>query len=221
MATKCKNQLHFYLFKIHSLTGIAPIGVFLVVHLSLNSFRTVSVEQYRFSIDIINNLPFLLLIEIGLIYVPLLFHSAIGFYIICKGESNFLRYPYPRNGLYTLQRYTGGVVFVFLVYHIATTVVPKWTENKHLLDAGPFLIGLMNEEFHSWTGRIIYIIGILSATFHFTNGLWGFCVSWGILNGRNSQRNGALAFTLVGIILIFLGLATVFEFSANPIPAKV
>ena len=155
MNEETKNQLHFFLLKIHSLTGIIPIGAFLVVHLSLNSLRTVGVEQYRFSIDIINNLPFLLGIEIIFIYIPLLFHSFMGFYIIWNGQSNFVRYSYPRNGLYTLQRWTGAIVFVFLVYHIGTTVGPKWIQGKHLFEAGPFLINLMNEEFQSWTGRVL------------------------------------------------------------------
>ena len=221
MDEKIKNQFHFFLLRIHSLTGIVPIGFFLVVHLGLNSLRTVGVDQYRFSIDIINNLPFLLGIEIFFIYFPLLFHSFMGFYIIGKGKSNFMLYPYPRNGLYTLQRWTGAIVFVFLVYHIGTTVGPKWMEGKHLFEAGPFLINLMNEEFQSWTGRILYVTGILSATFHFANGLWGFCVSWGILTGRNAQRNGAFAFALVGLALTFWGLSTVLEFSLHPIPAKV
>ena len=221
MDNKIKNQRYFYLLKIHSLTGVVPIGVFLILHLGLNSLRTVGVEQYRLSIDIINNLPFLLGIEIIFIYIPLLFHSFMGFYIILNGKSNFMRYIYPRNGLYVLQRWTGAIVFVFLIYHIGTTVGPKWIEGKHLFEAGPFLINLMNEEFQSWTGRLLYTVGILSAAFHFANGLWGFCISWGILAGSSAQRNGAYVFALVGLVLTFWGLATVIEFSLHPIATKV
>ena len=120
-----------------------------------------------------------------------------------------------------LQRWTGAIVFVFLTYHIATTVGPKWMEGKHLSEAGPFLINLMNEEFQTWTGRVLYFVGILSATFHFANGLWGFFISWGVLVGRNAQRNGAYAFALVGLVLTLWGLATLLEFSLHPIPAQV
>ena len=88
------------------------------------------------------------------------------------------------------------------------------------VEAAPFLIGVMNEEFQTWTGRIIYLIGIMSATFHFGNGLWGFCISWGIIVGPKAQRNAGIAFMLVGLLLTVLGLATVVEFSLNPVPVE-
>ena len=54
--------------------------------------------------------------------------------------------------MYTLQRLTGGVVFVFLAYHVGTTVVPKLWFGHHLFDAAPFLIDIMNDTFTTWTG---------------------------------------------------------------------
>ena len=220
MIKPTRDQTHFLLFKAQSLTGLIPIGLFLVFHLSINSLRTVGVLQYQLSIDLINNLPFLLWIEIGFIYIPLLFHSAMGFYITFAARINVFRYNYARNWMYTLQRLTGGVVFVFLVYHMATTVGPKLYYGKVLFLAAPFLIDVMNEEFGSWAGRIIYLVGILSATFHFTNGLWGFCISWGLIIGPQAQRNASVLFMLFGLGLTVIGVATVWEFSVNPLPVE-
>lgn len=220
MSKISREDLHFLFLKIHSLTGIVPIGIFLTFHLSINSLRTVGALQYQLSIDLINNLPFLLLIEIGFIYIPLLFHSLVGFYITFGGKINVIRYRYPRNWLYTLQRLSGAVVFLFLIYHMATTVVLKMYYGKHLFLAAPFLIDAMNTVFQTWTGRLLYLIGIFSATFHFANGLWGFCVSWGIIIGPAAQRNAGIVFMLVGLALSFLGLATVVEFSLHPIPVN-
>ena len=220
MDFRIPDRYHFLLLKLHSLTGIVPVGLFLVGHLALNSLRTVGATQYQIGIDLINNFPFLLLIEIFGIYVPLLFHSLVGFYLIYFSQPNLKVYRYPRNALYNMQRATGVIVFVFLVYHVATTFVPKMFYGKHLFEAAPFLIDLMNQEFETWTGRIIYLIGITSATFHFANGLWGFCVSWGIIVGRTAQRNAGLAFAFVGLVLTFWGFATVWEFSINPVSVK-
>ncbi|MFQ5672319.1 MAG: succinate dehydrogenase [Nitrospinales bacterium] len=214
-----KDRLHFLLLKLHSLTGILPIGLFLVFHLGFNSLRTVGVTQYRFGIDLINNTPFLIWIEVFVIYIPLLFHSFMGFYIAYLGKTNVFRYRYARNWMYTLQRVTGAIVFVFLIYHMGTTVVPKMIAGKTLFAAAPFLIDIMNGEFHDWQGRVIYLVGIVAATFHFANGLWGFCVSWGIIIGRNAQRNAAIVFMLIGLVLTAMGVATVAEFSLNPLPA--
>ena len=218
MAKITQDQAHFLLLKINSLMGLVPIGVFLAFHLGINALRTVGPLQYQLSIDLINNLPFLFGIEVAFIYTPLLFHSLMGFYIYFSGKRNVVHYGYPRNWLYTLQRISGVIVFAFLIYHLGTTVAPKLFYGKHQFLAAPFLMDIMNAEFQTWSGRIIYMIGITSATFHFANGLWGFCVSWGIIIGRNAQRNASVVFTMVGLALTFLGFATVLEFSLNPIP---
>ncbi|QPJ66659.1 MAG: succinate dehydrogenase [Candidatus Nitrohelix vancouverensis] len=215
-----KDQIHFLILKTHSLTGLIPVGAFLVIHLTVNSLRTVGVWQYQLSIDLINNLPFLIWIEIGFIYVPLLFHSLVGFYIYRGGKRNTAVYRYPRNYLYTLQRLSGAVVFAFLIYHMGTTVAPKLLYDKGGFEAAPYLISIMNTEFESWLGRIIYFIGISAAAFHFANGLWGFCISWGILLGKNAQRTMGYAFLLVGVVLFVMGMATVAEFSLNPIDVQ-
>lgn len=212
-----RQQFHFLMLKLHSLTGLVPIGAYLVVHLSVNSLRTVGVLPYQLSIDVINNLPFLVWIETIFIFIPLLFHSFMGFYISKSAHYNAIRYRHPRNWLYTLQRLSGGVVFVFIVYHVGTTVVPKWTNGAHYFEAAPFLIDVLNMEFSTWTPRIIYLIGIFSATFHFSNGLWAFCISWGVVVGPQAQRNAAILFSLLGLGLTAMGIMTVVEFSIHPV----
>jgi succinate dehydrogenase / fumarate reductase cytochrome b subunit len=220
MGTLPKGHVHFLLLKFHSLTGLIPIGLFLTFHFLINSLRTVGVLPYQWSIDVINNLPFLIWIEIFFIYIPLLFHSFMGFYITQVAKLNIIRYRYPRNWMYVLQRLTGAVVFVFLIYHLGTTVAPKLWYGHHLFEAAPFLIDVMNQEFAAWTGRIIYLVGILSATFHFSNGLWAFCISWGIIVGPRAQRNASIVFMLFGGALTVLGFATVLEFSLHPMDVE-
>lgn len=220
MGNISKSQAHFFLLKLHSLTGLVPIGLFLTFHLAINSLRTVGALPYQLSIDAINNLPFLFWIEILFILIPLLFHSVMGFYIAWIAKINVVRYRYSRNWIFMLQRLTGGIVFVFLVYHVGTTVVPKIWNGHLLFDAAPFLIKVLNQEFATWTGRIIYMVGITSATFHFANGLWGFCISWGLIIGPRAQRYASIMFMLFGGVLTVLGLATVLEFSLHPVEVE-
>jgi len=217
MDQRTRDQIHYLILKTHSLTGLIPVGAFLVLHFSINSLRTVGVWPYQISIDIINNLPFLILVEVGFIIIPILFHSLVGFYIYFSGKPNPFRYNYPHNWMYTLQRISGAIIFVFLIYHLATTVVPKIRYGNIQFAAAPYLIDIMNQEFKTWDGRIIYAVGIIAATFHLSSGLWGFCVSWGILIGRRAQRNAGYVFALFGLVLTIMGLATVLEFSLHPV----
>ena len=58
MVIPSKDELHYLFLKLHSLTGILPIGAFLVIHICVNSLRTVGVWPYQLSIDAINNPAF-------------------------------------------------------------------------------------------------------------------------------------------------------------------
>ena len=80
MAIPSKDEIHYLLLKLHSLTGIVPVGAFLVIHLSINSLRTVGVWPYQLSIDAINNLPFLLIIEVPNVFKEIL--SEIPVFLI-------------------------------------------------------------------------------------------------------------------------------------------
>ena len=51
--------------------------------------------------------------------------------------------------------------------------------------------------------------------FHFANGLWGFCFSWGITVSRRSQQLAASAFGVVGVVVLLLGLNTVIYFATG------
>ena len=67
----------------------------------------------------------------------------MGFYVVHIGQTNIFRYRYKRNWLYTLQRLTGAITFVFLIYHMGTTVGAKLWEGKHHFEAAPFLMDIL------------------------------------------------------------------------------
>jgi succinate dehydrogenase / fumarate reductase cytochrome b subunit len=53
-----------------------------------------------------------------------------------------------------------------------------------------------------------YIIGIVSITFHFANGVWSFCITWGITVSKESQKAVAILSFVIFVVLTFLGVAT-------------
>jgi len=62
---------------------------------------------------------------------------------------------------------------------------------------------------------LIYVLGIAACTFHFANGLWGFCFSWGITVSRRSQQLAATVFGVVGVIIFLLGANTAIYFATG------
>jgi succinate dehydrogenase / fumarate reductase, cytochrome b subunit len=134
----------FLLRRLHSLTGIVPIGVFLIAHLTTNSSLLWGkyalrghASDYAFSNDgvslseggiayfqkevtwINEQIPHLLLIEIVL-WVSIAFHAIFGVYIARTGRSNVARYNFGGNWRYALQRISGYIGIFFIFYHVAT-----------------------------------------------------------------------------------------------------
>ena len=135
------EKQHFLLRRLHSLSGIVPIGVFLVAHLVTNSslawgrfaLRGEGVkgpddagvleggaQYFQHEVAWINeSIPHLLLIEITL-WSAIAFHSVLGFFYATSGKRNTERYAYQDNWRYTLQRWSGYIGVAFIFYHVAT-----------------------------------------------------------------------------------------------------
>ena len=125
-AANLEERHHFLLRKLHSLTGIIPIGVFLCEHLMTNSMAFFGAEKYNESVNFITKLPYLLLLEIFGIFLPIAFHALYGIKIALEAEPNVMAYPYMANRRYLLQRVTGYIAFLFLIVHLAKFRFAHW-----------------------------------------------------------------------------------------------
>ena len=110
----------FLLRRLHSLSGIIPIGAFLLEHFISNAFATNGPWAYAAQVKFLTGLPFVPILEIVGIYIPLLYHAFYGFYIWFRGKSNVSEYPWAGNFMYAAQRWTGGIAFVYIVWHTYT-----------------------------------------------------------------------------------------------------
>ncbi len=206
----------FLLRKLHSLSGVVPIGVFLLVHLWTNAKALQGQAAFDGAVGEINHLPYLPIIEIGGIFLPLAFHALYGIKLAFEGSPNVGRYAYSRNWMYTLQRTTGLVAFAFLVFHLAEFRIPKLMGKTTYEAFYPALCAELSSTFHGVPlVAIAYIVGIAASVLHFANGLWGFCFSWGITVSRRSQRLAATAFGLLGLAVFVLGARTAIYFATG------
>ena len=101
----------FFLRRLHSLTGIIPIGLFLVEHFFSNAFATKGPGAYSKQVEFLSSFPFVVGLELFGIWLPILYHSLYGFYIWYRGEGNAAAYPWAGNWMYSAQRWTGAITF--------------------------------------------------------------------------------------------------------------
>jgi succinate dehydrogenase / fumarate reductase cytochrome b subunit len=190
----------YLLRKLHSLSGIVPVGAFLAEHFWSNSAALVSSEKYNSVSAELQGIPFRPLIEWTLIFLPLLYHGLYGVYIWVRGKSNVSSYPWVGNWLYTTQRYTGLIAFVYIGWHLYTE---RWlTHGKSTY--GDVESQLVNPYFFAFMA-----IGVLASSFHLGIGIWNFLYKWGITVSAPAQRQAgrfglavALLFSLVGLLIL-------------------
>ena len=231
---------HFILRRLHSLSGILPIGVFLISHLVTNSsilwgrFNSraseisggdptgTAVVTFQEEVSWINHMPFLLLIEITL-WGSIAFHAILGVYYATTGKSNLQHYSYQDNWRYTLQRVSGYVALVFIFYHVATLrwgwsfLVPGGTSWSHEF-AGSTAAAAIQGSPDGFTpaGLIValgYFIGITACVFHFANGVWTAAISWGLTVTAQAQRRWGYVCTALGVALMAAAWGSLFGFA--------
>lgn len=197
----------FYWRRLHSLLGVVPIGIFLVQHLVVNHFAVYGEESFNKAANFMAGLPFVILLEIFIIYLPILYHAVLGVYIAFTAKNNVSRFGYFRNWMFKLQRWTGIITLIFIAWHVWETRVQVGLGNADLNYS--LMEGILTNPFMFW----FYIIGVVSAVFHFANGLWSFCVTWGITQTPKSQRAMTYVALLVFLAVSYIGVRTLIQFA--------
>ena len=195
----------FWLRRFHSLSGVFPIGVFLLEHMFTNSFIVQGPEAYNSKIEFLSSLPYLPVIEIAFIGLPILYHAGYGLTIWYSGKSNLRWYPHTQNYLYVLQRWTGLLALIYILYHVYETRIVNAIYGTEISFAR--MQELMQNPVTFW----FYVAGLAAVCFHFANGLWGFCVSWGITVGPRAQRVAGIIFGFLGLAIFASGTGALFH----------
>ncbi|UTT42087.1 MULTISPECIES: succinate dehydrogenase cytochrome b558 subunit [Exiguobacterium] len=192
--------------KVHSLLGVIPIGLFLIVHLSVNYYIVDGVESFNKAAKFMESLPYLYFLEVTVIALPMIFHGVYGVYYAFLGSINTNRYSYARNWMYMIQRFTGVFLVIFIAWHVWETRLAK-------LRGVEVNAEMMQNIVDNPLMLIFYIVGILSATFHFANGLWSFAITWGITQSPRSQRFMSYVSGVVFLALSFVGIRSILTFA--------
>ena len=198
----------FFWRRLHSLSGIVPVGAFLVEHFISNAFATNGPRAYAEQVKFLTGLPFVPVLEIAGIYIPLAFHSLYGFYIWFRGQANVSDYPWASNFMYSAQRWTGAIAFVYIAWH---TYTMRFT-GIHLLTNSEAAFHKVQMELQNPWAATFYVIGITAASWHFAYGLYLFCAKWGITVSDKSRKAMGAVSVVIAVTLIAVGMATMSAF---------
>ena len=125
------------------------------------------------------NIPLIILAEIGIIAIPFIFHIVYGIYIVYFSKLN-LKYQYYRNWMFILQRVTAIITTVFVIEHVVfvrimtASTMDVMTAMAHVVQTP--------------LGFALELIGIWASVFHFSNGIFTFLITWGVIQGERLQK---------------------------------
>ncbi len=177
-----------------------PLGIFFCFHMVANYTFTWSVPAYDAFSHFLETMPYKDLLEITVIFAPLVVHALIGIYIVATGSCNVGSYRYMRNWRYLFQRITGVIAFAFLLWHV---IGLKW--GVSLLPDGGSTFELVRSVVANPWGLAAFVIGVYSCLYHFVNGLWTFCITWGItITPRSQQITSWICFALFVVGAVFV-----------------
>ena len=206
MAIQLKR--HFVLRKLHQLTGIVPLGLFMMEHFYSNWVAVHGAKEFNEGVEWLHSMPYLLVLEFGFIFLPLLYHSIYGLIITYEARPNNYAYGHTRNWLYVIQRITGVILFFFITFHVLNFrfgLIPGLNTMSVATHADQSFSIVHNEFVRPWI-FVIYLIGITSTVWHLANGIWLFLVDWGITIGERAQRLTGYACIAFGIFLLAVGI---------------
>jgi len=202
----------FWLRRLHSLSGVVPIGAFLLEHFVSNVEAFKGPLAYGKQVEFLNGLPGVLLLELFFIWIPILYHGLYGIYIWYEGESNLAAYPWSGNWLYSSQRWTGIVALIYMVQH---TYYLRFT-GVHLPTHPMQAFAKVQGEFQNPWMVLFYAVGIIAASWHFSYGLWLFAAKWGITIGEKARRRFGFVCVALALGLVLMGAASLYGFLKTP-----
>jgi len=200
------DEKHWLARRLHSLSGIIPIGGFLFFHLFENAFVLRGGAMWWKETEFTRTLPFQIAVEASVLWIPILYHAIYGLVITATAQPN--DYPYVRNYQYTLQRITGILAFLFIGFHVLSTRGVYYATGveadylrMHNFMMNPLIL-------------TAYLVGTLACVYHLTNGIFTFTITWGIAVGPRAQTLVNRACVALFIILAIVSVSILVAFRA-------
>jgi succinate dehydrogenase / fumarate reductase cytochrome b subunit len=193
--------------RLHSISGIVPVGAFFAFHLYTNTAASRGADAYNAAAARLQQLPFAIVLEVALIAVPILFHGIYGLFLMAE-EAPGAERPGARARILSIaQRATGVIVFAFILFHLWTARLVQIRDHESL-----DLFRLMQASLASPWIHAFYVAGILAAAFHLSAGIWTFSQTWGLSRSPRARVSVAVASVVAFTALSVAGLRSLAAF---------
>jgi succinate dehydrogenase / fumarate reductase cytochrome b subunit len=196
--------------RLFTLSGVAPLGAFLVLHAITNARAVRGEWAFVGAVHAYERVPALTLLEILFVYAPLLFHTAYGMWLVAARKPLAESSPYPPAWKLAV-RATGVVGALFLVLHLPEL---RFRMPGARPSGGQLLTWLaadLSRTSHGWPLVAAgYLLASACVTFHFAAGSWGVFASTRFASeDARAKRRAAWAAALGGVVLFLVFANTV------------
>jgi succinate dehydrogenase/fumarate reductase cytochrome b subunit (b558 family) len=193
---------------LHSITGIVPLAIYLVWHLTTYARALSGEAALGRALSWLARWPWLPAVGTIVIVVPLAFHAAYGITLVAKRRKVGLAK--------TVQHASGVALLLFLVYHVAQVEVPLLLGRM----SPDEIYGVLAYRLSSTSASIpihafVYLVAVLAAATHVCIGLHALCVSSRLAATRRSQAVAAGILGAVGLAMFLVGADIVVYFAAG------
>lgn len=203
----------------------------MTVHLLTNATVLQGASTFQKAVYQIHSLgPLLPVVEWLFIFGPILFHGLLGVWIVLGGVSNAGTYRYASNIRYALQRTTGVIALLFILWHVfhmhGWFHWDIWLRNvAEPLGGAQFrpynAASTMAAAMRGIVVPTLYAVGVTACVYHFANGIWTMGITWGVWTSPGAQRRANWICGTVGIVLAAKGLSALYGAASLDIPQAV
>ena len=205
--------------QLHALSGVFPLGVFLLEHLVLNAKALYGQASYERANGFVDRLPLFWLVQILFVSLPLAFHVVYGVRIWVD-KKDTTPSPYTKSWS-VLSRGAAKVALLFIAYHLWALWVPRWTQGVTSSGVHTLLTAHLSSATGGASGvavpwaAVLYLIGIAATTVHFAAGTWGYLVRARRVTTPRGKRRAAFASGAIGTALFALASVTVISIASG------
>jgi succinate dehydrogenase/fumarate reductase cytochrome b subunit (b558 family) len=192
------------------LSGVVPIGAFLLLHIWTTLSVVGSRDLYDRQVGFLHGGPLMGFLEVALVLAPLAFHGAYGVYRSFQPKEETSTFDSPL--MVTLQRVSGIIILVFVIAHIYEFRAQTWSRG---MDVASYSTVMVNDLSSTQGGvpliALGYLVGIAASFFHLTNGLSSFVSGRGFTTTPEARARVRTLFRFGGAVFFVLSSGLVLQ----------